>query len=117
MSLIITVDDPNIPDSSSDEHFYGLAGFESYRTKLWGTEAIKKRSLLLYQIKENIYIEEDQFLDFEQQCKLVNDEAEQISNEIIGSDDFTKSIKTYMKTFLDAHKYAKERNCELIIIS
>ena len=116
MSLIVTVDDPKAPREASDRHFMECAGFESYRQKLWGTQAIASRAPMLAEIRTDLHVMPDQFAEFEAQCRKVDAEADAIAIELGWSDRGGESIRRYMRNFLEALEFARSHGSESISI-
>jgi hypothetical protein len=116
MSLHVCVDDPAAPRDAWDRHFMRPAGFESYRQKLWGTPAIRRRSALLAEIEGNLYLLPNQFDEFEAQCKRVDAEADEIARELGWRARGASSIRNYMQNFLDALRFAREHGSDSVTI-
>lgn len=116
LSLIVTVDDPNAPQEASDRHFMECAGFESYRSELWGTQAIATRAPMLAEIANDLHVKPEQFAEFETQCRKVDAEADAIASELGWRDRGAESIREYMRNFLAALDFAKSHGSERISI-
>jgi len=111
MSLIVCVDDPAFHSDAEGKHFFKAAGFASYRTELWGRVPIAWRSPLLAQIEHDLHLLPSDFEEFETQCRRVDAEAEAIARELRWDEATgTKSIRQYMRNFLDAVEFARMHN-------
>ena len=109
MSLHVSVHDPAFPSTEVDRHFLEPAGFEVYRTQLWGRVPIAWRSSLLAQIEHDLHLLPSDFNEFESQCKRVDAEAEAIARELRWDQTTgAKSIRQYMRNFLNAVEFARE---------
>lgn len=128
MSLSIFVKDPSADEEQSARHFMRPAGFESYRTQLWGTDAIAKRSPLLAEIRTDLFLTPEAYDDFERQCRRVLAEADDIARELgwtiaespgTGSESVcgNEQIRMYVESFLEGVAFARQHKSPTIIIN
>ncbi|MEM1445653.1 MAG: hypothetical protein AAGF84_06325 [Planctomycetota bacterium] len=114
MTLSVFVDDPAADPDDVSACFIEPAGFESYRRRLWGTDAIRTRAALLGQIAEDLYVSPAQFDEFEWQCQVVVTSADQIADEL--GWESGDAIRGYMRSFLAALAFARAKSSNEIYI-
>jgi hypothetical protein len=117
MSISVFVYKPGAADDDPDRLFIRPAGYEGYQSSLWGSQSIIRRSRLLPRIHHGLEVLPKDFDSFEQQCRLIDQEAEEIASELEASSSFAAQIRGYMKNFLDAVAFARMHGSDSIDIS
>ena len=117
MSLHVTVDKPGAANNDPQRCFIRPAGYSGYESALWGSQAIIQRSRLLPRIHHGLRVQPSDFDDFEEQCRLIDAEADDVARELGGGSEFATQIRGYMKNFLDAVAFARLHGSQEIDIS
>jgi hypothetical protein len=98
-----------IDDPYPEEPGHDLAGFEVWRTTVWGADASIRRgaSFLPTLAKGDLYIEHEELDAFEAECQLLIQDIEGFAAEIQGE---SAAIRHRLENFLRAINQARQSN-------
>lgn len=118
MTLVVDLFDPSSdPYSYLNAIEYDAAGFESYRTNLWGSQSLIRRGARYFpKLKDGdlfVYPEELDLLANE--CQMIYADSVAIAQEIWCNKAQSARIQIYMERFLSAIDLAKQRNAGVCI--
>ncbi|MEM6751220.1 MAG: hypothetical protein AAF612_12205 [Planctomycetota bacterium] len=133
MTLSVFVNDASADPDDTDATLIRPAGFETYRKALWGTPAMKSRAPMLSEIANDLYVKPEQFDEFERQCHVIDEAAEEIAAELFTNRrksfwaflkrenpnqqiGMAEDIKRYARNFLEAVDFARSKNSHEISI-
>lgn len=124
MTLVISVYFQNTSTGkleSTKNHW--PAGFESYRTVLWGHPALREVDVkLLHHIRNDLYVPREKFDEFLWDCDMVEAFCHRvIAGEDVACDkkwwtEFAPRLLDYMRNFHEAHALAKKINANHIVV-
>ncbi|BDM81772.1 hypothetical protein [Acaryochloris marina] len=118
MTLVIDLFDPSSgPYSYLNAIEYDMAGFESYRTQLWGAQSLIRRGARYFpQLNDgDLFVYPEELDLFAAECHMIYADSVAIAQEIWRNKAQSARIQTYMKRFLSAIDLAKQRNAGVCI--
>ena len=118
MALIVDLFDPDSgPYSYLDALEHDAAGFESYRKKLWGSQALVSRGAhFLPQLRDgDLHVFPDDLTAFEAECRMVADAVSDIVPELRLDPSRIAGIERYINNFLHAVQLARSRGAGVCI--
>lgn len=113
MSLIVRtfqrdpITNAYIDNPYMEEHGRDLAGFEAWRTSVWGTDAAIRRGaqFLPTLAQQDLYVEHEELDAFEAECYLLLDDIEKFATEV---NDDSAAIRHRLGNFLRAINKARQ---------
>ena len=118
MTLVVDLFDPETgPYSYLNALDNDAAGGESFRTRVWGSDALVSRgAVFLPQLKDSdLFVFPDDLPAFADECRMIAASATEIATDIWSDPDCAESLHRYTATFLGAIELAIERSVGVCI--